>query len=188
MSRAGRYFVYAAMAVAVVSAVLMAFQADWDSAFRFALIFALMVAARSRDVPSPFVGAFAVFILLATWATAAQWYREIWWSDIVIHFFAPGSTAAVLYFLFADARLVPDVRQGLHQLRPWSPAFLTLVIGTTTAVVWEFYEAVVEQVAPQFMLVGYADTIIDLLAGALGSLAAGALVVAWSRRRDAERQ
>lgn len=34
------------------------------------------------------------------------------------------------------------------------------------------------------MAVGYTDTIVDLLAGMLGSLVAGALVLIWARHRN----
>jgi hypothetical protein len=57
-------------------------------------------------------------------------------------------------------------------------------VGVTAAVIWEFYELVVELLRPAFMVVGYVDTVVDLLAGLLGSLAAGGLVLLWGRRQE----
>lgn len=61
--------------------------------------------------------------------------------------------------------------------------------GVTAAVVWEFYEWVIEQVNPTGMTVGYTDTVVHLFAGTVGSLAAaaGALVLWWGRRHSPDR-
>lgn len=38
------------------------------------------------------------------------------------------------------------------------------------------------------MTVGYTDTVVDLFAGTVGSLVAGALVLSWGRRHSPDRQ
>lgn len=83
--------------------------------------------------------------------------------------------------------MLPDPDQ-IAGLRRWALLAWVTLDGVTGATVWEFYEWTVEQVAPdQMMAVGYTDTIMDLIAGTLGSLTAGALVLAWRRRPDATR-
>ncbi len=97
-----------------------------------------------------------------------------------------GSLAAVAYFVLVQARLLPAARGTSLHLRSWAPVVWVVVVGASVAVVWEFYEWVIEQVNPAGMSVGYTDTVVDLFAGMLGSLTAGGLVLWWARRHGAE--
>ncbi|SDQ63324.1 hypothetical protein [Quadrisphaera sp. DSM 44207] len=180
---AGRWIFDLAVLVAVASAVWLAVTGDWDGALRFALMVGFMLAARAADVPAPFAGAFAVLLILATWASVQHWYREIAWFDVLVHFLTPGSLAAVAYFVLVRFRLLPPARGASPALRSSAPAVWVVLVGTTAAVLWEYYEWIVEQIAPAGMLVGYTDTVVDLFAGMLGSAVAGGLVTAWGRRR-----
>lgn len=182
--RVGRWVLDLAVVVALVSAVVMLLQGREEPALRFVVVAAAVVAARWGGVPSPFSAAFAVFLLVATWAWSRHWYRDIDEFDVVVHFFTPGSLAAVSYFLLVRLRVLPSVRELPPGLRTWSVVVWVTTVGVTAAVLWEFYEWVVEQVDPAGMTVGYDDTVLDLLAGLLGSLVAGGLVLWWGRRRD----
>jgi len=81
-------------------------------------------------------------------------------------------------------RLMPPVSEPAPALRWWAPVVWVTAVGVTAAVLWEFYERVVEEIAPAGMLVGYTDTIVDLVAGLLGSVVAGVLVLWWGRRYE----
>lgn len=175
-----------ALLAAGAGAVWMAVTGNWDGALRFAVIAGAMLATRGADVPRPFAGVFAVLLLLATLASVLHWYRSIWQFDVLVHFLTPGSLAAVTYFALVHAELLPPARGPSPALRSWAPVLWVTLVGTTAAVVWEFYEWIVEQLAPDYMVVGYADTLVDLLAGMLGSLVFGALVLTWARRRAAD--
>ncbi|WP_249523572.1 hypothetical protein [Modestobacter marinus] len=177
-----------AVVVALVSAVVMAVSGNWDATIRFGLIAAVMVAVRTSDVPLPFAGAFAVLLLLSTWAAVRHWYRQIDQFDLLVHFLTPGSLAAVVYFALVHQRLLPDVRRQTPRLRSAAPVLWVVLVGTTAAVVWEFYELVMERLSPSSMNVGYTDTVLDLLAAILGSAVAGGLVLAWGRRADTHPQ
>lgn len=171
---------YLTLAGAAASFTAMVVDSNWDGAFRFAVVMALLLFARSAQVPPAFLGAFSVLLLFATWAGVAHWYRQVTVLDAVVHFFTPGSLAAVAYFVVAGAALLPDVRDPkARDLRPWAPAFWVTLLGTTAAVVWEFYEWVMEQWTPSQIHVGYTDTVVDLFAGMSGSLVAGAIVLRW---------
>ena len=174
-----------AVLVAAASAVWLAVAGNWDGVVRFVLIGGFMLTARAADVPPVFAAAFAVFLLLATWASVQHWYRSITHFDVLVHFLTPGSLAAVTYFVLAHQRLLPAAVDRERRWRSWAPVVWVTVAGVTAAVVWEFYELVVEQIAPGTMSVGYVDTVVDLAAGMLGSLVAGALVLAWARRHSA---
>lgn len=175
---------FVAVAAAVVSAVGLAWFQRWDGALRFTAITVVLVLTRRAQVPIPFVAAFAVLAQLAMWGSVQHWYRQIPHFDTVVHVVTPGSLAAVSYFLLADARLLPDPWQQETRTRRWAPVVWVALIGVTAAVVWEYYEWVVEQISPAGMHVGYTDTIVDLFAGMCGSLVAGALVLHWTRRRS----
>lgn len=140
-----------------------------------------MLSARWGDVPPPFGAAFAVFLLLATWASVQHWYRQINNFDLLVHFLTPGSLAAAAYFVLARWEALPSVRQRADRLRSWAPVLWVAMVGILAAALWEFYEWVVDQFAPATMRVGYTDTVADLCAGLLGSVVAGGVVLGWGR-------
>lgn len=181
--RAGRWIFDAAVVAAVISAVVMITMGRWEPAIRFGIVAVIMLVARFGDVPPSFAGAFAALLLLATWASVEHWYRQINNFDLLVHFLTPGSLAAVAYFVLAHAHLMPAVGRSAGQLMTGAPVLWVAVVGVTAAVLWEFYEWVMEQVAPAGMRVGYTDTIGDLLAGLAGSIVAGCLVTWWGVRR-----
>ncbi len=172
----------AAVAAAVLSAVAMGMAGRWEAVLRFVVVAGIMVLARRAKVPVGFAAAFAVLILLAMWGSVQHWYRAPGEVDSLVHFLTPGSLAAVCYFLLVQARLLPDARDPSLQTRSWAPIVWVGTTGTTAAVVWEYYEWAVEQLNPEGMIVGYTDTVIDILAGMAGSIVAGALVVWWAQR------
>jgi hypothetical protein len=178
---AGRWIFALAVLASVVSAGVAAANTDWEAALRFTGVAVIMLYLRSASVPAPFAGAFAVFLFLATWASARHWYRELDHIDLVVHYLTPGSLAAAAYFVLVEHRWL-DAADAARAaaLRNAAPVLWVTMLGTTVAVLWEFYEWGMEQLTPATMLVGYSDTIGDLLAGFLGSVTAGVLVLRWS--------
>lgn len=180
----GRGIFALALLVALASAAGKGVVGDWEAAFRFAVVAVLVYLPRASDVPPSFAAAFATFLLLATWASVQHWYPEITYFDVLVHFLTPGSLAAVAYFALVRWRLMPTVTAPPERLRSWAPVVWVTAVGLAAATLWEFYEWVVEQVAPAGMRVGYTDTVVDLFAGMLGSLVAGLLVLQWGRRHE----
>jgi hypothetical protein len=167
--------------------VVKAVTGDWEAGFRFTVVTVLMLAPRAADVPAPFAGAFAAFLLLATWGWVEHWYRQITHFDTAVHVLTPGSLAAVAYYALVHWCLLPAGPDAERPIRAWSPVLWVTLVGTTAAVVWEFYEWVIDQIRPRAMELGYTDTVIDLFAGTTGSLVAGLLVVYWGRRHPRPR-
>lgn len=186
-SRVGHWVFGTAVVVAAVSALAMAAGGRWEAAFRFAVVAGLMLAPWAADVPAPFAAAFAAFLLLATWASVEHWYRRIPEFDSLVHVVTPGSLAAVAYYASVHWRVLPAVSDARPRLRGWSPVLWVAIVGLSAAVIWEFYEWTIEQLAPAGMRVGYTDTVVDLFAGLVGSVIAGTLVLAWGRRHPAPR-
>jgi hypothetical protein len=184
-TKIGRRIFDMAVVVAVASAVLQFLSDQGEPGVRFVLLAGVMLITRWGNVPAPFAAAFAALMLLATWASVQHWYRDVVWADEVVHLLTPGSLAAAAYFLLAHLRVMPDADESEARLRPWTPIFWVTLVGVFAAVLWEFYEWVVEQVSAQAMYVGYTDTVSDLLAGMLGSMVAGVLALWWTRHHDA---
>ncbi len=139
--------------MAVVNAIWLAVAGNWDGVFRFAVVAGFMLAARGADMSPPFAAAFAVFLLLATWASVQHLYRQIPQFNVLVHVLTPGSLAAVAYFVLVRAALLPGVRSSTPQRRSWAPVVWVVVVGVTAAVFWEFNEWGFEQVAPSSMRV-----------------------------------
>ncbi|MGQ1838884.1 hypothetical protein ACT4S2_10540 [Kocuria turfanensis] len=182
-NRTGSWVFGVAVAAAVSSAVGLGLMQRWDGMLRFAAVTVVLLLTRRAKVPTGFVAAFAVLVLLAMWGSVQHWYAQIPHFDTVVHVLTPGGLAAVAYFLLVDARLLPDARETRAPVRGWAPVLWVGLVGTTAAVLWEYYEWVVEQISPAGMLVGYTDTVVDLFAGMCGSLVAGILVLRWARHR-----
>lgn len=182
--RISRWIFRLTLVVAVLSLVTMAALGRWGDIVPFALLIALAVGARSAEVPARFAAAFAVFMLLATWGKVGGWYEAIWWFDFAVHLVAPGALAAVAFFVAVQLRLFPDARHRGNALRPSAVVAWVTANGCFWIIVWEYYEWVVEQFKPKGMIVGYTDTIGDLLAGMIGSAVAGLFVLQWSRRQE----
>ncbi len=165
------------------SGVAVLLRGRWEPAIRFLLIAVLVVLARREgSVPKRFAGAFGLFALFAGWARGERWFEPGGKLDIPVHFLTVGSTAAVVYFLLAGWSVLPDLRREQARWGRAAPVLWVTMIGATVAVVWEFYEWSIDQFAPASVIVGYTDTIGDLLMGILGSACAGWLVTVWARR------
>ncbi|WP_435769513.1 hypothetical protein [Nocardioides sp. SYSU DS0651] len=184
-STSGHWMLAVAAAVTLASAVWHLVMGEGEPGVRFVLLTVLLFAIRRAEVPPTFTAAFVLLMLLATWASVHHWYRDIAWADEVVHVLTPGSLAATAYFVLVHFDLMPGWGTGTRRLRSWSPVLWVAVVGVTAAVLWEFYEWVVEQISPRGMIVGYTDTVLDLAAGTVGSVVAGVLVLAWSRSDQA---
>jgi hypothetical protein len=115
--------------------------------------------------------------LTAGWANAAHWYVTDLWVDIPIHGTTPGASAAAVYLLLVRVQLVPALQD--RQVRRRALVLITFALGAALAVLWEFYEWVrYHGQGPP--LVGYNDTILDLLMGCIGSLVAGVGLAWWA--------
>lgn len=176
----GRWVFFVALGALAFSGVVLALDQQWGDAARLVGMAIVLLLVSRAEVPTLFLGLCAVSLLIATWAAVWRWYPAVPFLDEAVHVVAPGSLAAVAYFLLARVRLLPDVREPGGSYRAGAPLLWVGMIGTTTAVLWEYYEWVVEHVSPQGMIVGYTDTVSDLLAGMIGAVVAGFLVLWWA--------
>lgn len=143
----------------------------------FAVVLVVVVLPRLTGLPRPVDAAVAVTWTAAGWGNVLGLYVAVPWIDIPVHATTPGATAAAVYLLLARAGLVT----GLHEpgARRAAIVVVTTAVGTTLAVWWEFYEWVVYHGAGP-PVVGYGDTVLDLLMGTLSSAVAGLGLALWS--------
>lgn len=179
MRTAGAWTFFLAVGALTLSGIVQALEGQWGGAFRLVGTAGILLLVSRVRVPMLFLGLCAVSVLVATWAAVWRWYPAVPFLDEAVHVVAPCSMAAVSYFLLARARLLPDVRQPDGPYRTSAPVLWVGMVGTTIAVLWEYYEWLLEQVSPRGLIVGYTDTVGDLLAGTIGAAAAGLLVLWW---------
>lgn len=155
-----------------------------DGAVAFFLVFVVLLVPRWAKIAAPFDVALCATLLIACWARQRQWYATVPYADEAVHFVTPGAVAVAAYLLLAQVQLLPDAREELDTTRKASLALLVTCLGLAIATLWEFFEWVANQYAPQKTLVGYTDTISDLALGGLGSLIAGLALTAWVHLRS----
>lgn len=109
-----------------------------------------------------------VLLLAGTFSTLST-YKQFEWLDIVVHFLVLLVLTKILHDLLAHHRMIPapdSSRMAIGSL-------LTVTgLGALMAVLWEVGEWIGHEFINDEVGVGYLDTIIDLLSGVLGALAA----------------
>lgn len=165
----------------------------WSEVARFAIVLVGLLVPRLAKVPRPFDLAYCATLLLAAWSGVAGWYSAITGWDLAVHTVTTGAVAALAYLVLARLDVVHD----LHDTRRLSHhhasiVLLTVALGFSAGVLWEFWEWVGNRYLRASIHVGYTDTVADLAADGSGSLLAGLLLVAWAvagwgtHRRDGQ--
>lgn len=168
--------------IVLIGTIAAAVTGRFADAGLFALVFALLLLPRLTRIPNPFDLAVCMLLPLATLATTADWYRRFAWTDWTMHCLATGAIAAATYLMIANTPLLPSLRDE----RRSTTVMLTVMIGLTIGVLWEFSEWFFLVVLSVPVGVGYGDTIADLAMDILGSLLAGVALVAWTARAAAD--
>ena len=112
-------------------------------------------------------GLLAVGILASAASSLFGLYNKIWWFDEVLHMEIP-LALALLIGLYGYGVVLTGARD--HGL------LLILAIaglGVSLAAVWEVWEWIYDQFVRPNAILGKTDTIIDMVMGTIGSVAAG---------------
>lgn len=155
----------------------------YEVAFRFAVVFGLTVLTRWLRVPRPFGLAFCVVFAAETWGRFAGLYRAWGPFDEVIHFLMMACIAPLVYLLLDRGELVPDLAEVVHLRQRIALPGLAGMVGIALGALWEIYEWTAAKVFGVSVLIGYADTIFDLVVDFAGALAGGVLLVVWALKR-----
>ena len=113
----------------------------------------------------------ALVLLVAAWANALDLYVLTPPIDIPVHLLLNGVIAALAVVLFQRVDLLPA-------LPPRALVLVTVAVGVTAGVLWELGEWAGNRFLDPSILVGYDDTIGDLVVGGMGALLAG-LAMPW---------
>jgi hypothetical protein len=158
-------------AVAAVSVIVAAIGWSPVDALSIALVLALMFVPRALELRPGFDITFGIVVLVAVWSNVLDLYITTRWWDLPVHFATNGVCAALLYVVFARFEILADPTTLPRPML--SVALVTTFIGVTFGVLWELWEWFAYNFLDPGMLVGYEDSLGDLVVGGLGSLVAG---------------
>lgn len=153
---------------------------EWVNAALFSLVLLGLVLPRIvASRPLPDLG-YGVVLLFAAWSAVLDLYIRYDWLDVVVHTVAGGLTAALAIRLLVRCGVLPI--GGASGLRHPRVGLLvtTAALGTALGVLWEVGEWYGHTFLDHRIQVGYGDTMGDLASDAVGSIAAGLLLL-WRR-------
>jgi hypothetical protein len=145
-------------------------------------------------VPAALDAAYGASLLAAAWCAVLELYQAVPWLDVVAHVVVTGLVAAVAHLVLArttgavldpaavDPTGAPDPDAVRGRAARVGAVVVTLALGLALSALWEVGEYVGHTYVDDAIFVTYADTVGDLVAGGLGSLAAGLWLVARGRR------
>lgn len=173
-------------AAAVVSIVVAALIRDPFDALSIAGAAAATLLPRLAGLRPAVDAGFVVATMIAAWSGVLALYESVVGWDLVVHFAFNGLVAVLAYSLAVRLGLLADAADLRHPLA--AGAVAAGALGATFGVLWEFLEWFVEAAIDGGTQVGYGDTLLDLLAGLAGSVAAGSAlgVLAGPRRDDGD--
>lgn len=160
--------------LAVASIVIAGFGWGAKGVSSFAVVSIAMLLPRALAVRPAFDIAYGVIALLATWSSVTDLYGTVQWLDLPMHFVMTGLAAAICYILLVRLRLIEDVAPLPRPLLSY--AVLGTTIGAALSAFWEVFEWFTTTFLDPATVLGYADTVSDMVMGTLGGLVAGLLI------------
>jgi hypothetical protein len=146
----------------------------------FAVVSVAMLLPRALAVRPGFDIAYGVIALVSTWSSVTDLYGVVRWWDLPMHFLMTGLAAATCYILLVRLRLLEDAAPLPRPLLAY--AVLGTTIGAALSAFWEMFEWFTTTFLDPATVLGYADTVSDMVMGTLGGLVAG-LLMPWLAAR-----
>lgn len=165
-----------------------------DVAVLLLVLLGLLIARSLRLRPAADI-ATGVILLTAAWSSITDVYEAIEWWDFLIHAATTGVLAGISHLLVMRTAGTASTTAAQYTGQrattgPGAALYLVTAQGLALSVVWEFGEWWGHTFIDAAINVGYRDTLGDLVAGALGALACGAIFAgsaASSRRAERDR-
>ncbi|WP_372697466.1 hypothetical protein [Arthrobacter sp. JSM 101049] len=157
----------------------------WIQVAVFMLALLATLIPRALALPGALDTATGAVALVAAWSNVADLYESVPGWDKLVHGALGGLVALLSVILVQRAGALPD---GHDRRECQALVGLTVVFGLATGAAWEMLEWFGHTVIDPAVHVGYDDTVADMAAGALGSLAAGTLWFRVGRGRGRLRQ
>jgi hypothetical protein len=165
----------------IVGAVAFAAAADWRGALLLGGAGVLAWLVRLAWLPRVYDLCLVLALSLQAWGEAAHLYDSIAWFDNVVHFSLPFFGGPTLYIVLARLDVVPDPKDETNLHHYVGIAIATFALGVTLGALWEIAEWGSDSTLGSNLQISNGDTIGDLIADSLGSLAGAALLVCWAR-------
>ena len=166
--------------VFVAGVVLFALLGDVKGVGNLAVATVAVLLARLAQLPRLYDLAVILAMTLTGWGEALGLYDAIAWYDNVVHFLVPLLTSQVLYLCLARIEVLPDLREETLPRHHLGIFVVTFALGVAVGGLWEILEYSSDGLFGSDLQLGNADTVGDLIADSLGSLAGAAMLVAWS--------
>ena len=160
--------------IAVVSIVVAGIGWGAKGVSSFAVVSVAMLLPRALAVRPGFDIAYGVIALVSTWSSVTDFYGLVRWWDLPMHFLMTGLAAAATYVLLVRLRLIDDVGSLPHPLRSY--AVIGTTLGAALSAFWEMFEWFTTTFLDPATVLGYRDTVADMVLGTLGGLLAGLLL------------
>jgi hypothetical protein len=165
-----------------VGAVVSALRGDFEDTVRLGLTFLAVIGARVLALPRLFDLVFVIGMALQAFGNSLGLFQSFRYYDLVVHFVLPLACAPCLYILLARREVVPDLAGGAQRHHLLGIFIVTFALGFSLGALYEIYEWVADHWLGGQLIVGYSDTISDLVDDALASLAGGVLLILWASR------
>lgn len=144
----------------------------------FALVMLGLVLPRVLGTPPGVDLATGVTLLAAGWIAVLGLFEVVGPLDLVMHWAANGLLALVAYTLLLRFDVVPPLGASSPARARTGVVVITTAVGITLGLLWEVGEWAGHTFLDDSINVGYTDTLSDLVAGGLGSLLGGFVLVA----------
>jgi hypothetical protein len=141
----------------------------------------LLLAGRFVSLPRFYDLSLITAMTITGWGSALHTYGHYGWYDNVVHMLMPLLVTPIVYVLLVRLGVLPelrDLKQLHHQLGFFLIAFC---FGMAISGGFEVVEWWLDTWTGTHRVKDAADTAGDLTSGVWGSLAAGALLIAWSQ-------
>jgi hypothetical protein len=149
----------------------------WVNAALFSLVLLGLVLPRLMSSRPLLDLGYGAVLLFAAWSAVLDLYVAYDWLDVVVHAVAGGLTAALAHRLLVRWGVLPAPEASELRRPGLGLLVTTAALGTALGVLWEIGEWYGHTVIDPRIQVGYGDTMGDLAADALGSVAAGLLLL-----------
>ena len=141
----------------------------------------ILIGGRFLNLPRFYDLSLIVGMTLTGWGSALHLYGGYEWYDDVVHALMPMLMTPIVYILLVRLDVLPqlsDLKQLHHQLGFFLIAFS---FGMAIAGGWEVIEWWIDEWTGETRVKDAADTASDLTSGVYGSVAAGLLLIGWSK-------
>lgn len=145
----------------------------------FALVLFGLTLQRVAGLPGALQAPTGLVLVVGAWAATLDWYVAVGWLDLAVHAAGNGLLAVVVVLLMVRAGMLAGPSGS--QAQQAGVVVVTLGVGVVLALLWELGEWAGHTFLDDSIQVGYEDTLGDLAAGAVGSLAAGWGLARWTR-------